>query len=269
MPRGFRTRGMVEGMLVARFTDTAPNLNGRLDGPWGEAERSTDFVDMATGGPAILRTQAALLWDEEALYAGFWIEDPYPTAHLTERDSLIFRENDIELFIDGGNCYYELEINALGTVYEMFFIWRDAYEQFDQKEFDVHARNAYTFGGDFDRTPDYFWDGNHPRGTRWAFRDFDMVGLSTAVNVDGPLNDPSTRCNGWTAEIAIPWQSLSLLANRRPVPPREGDVWNLFLGRFHQIPIADRNVQAAWCVTPHGRYDTHMPEAFTPVVFRS
>jgi hypothetical protein len=27
-------------------------------------------------------------------------------------------------------------------------------------------------------------------------------------------------------------------------------------------------VQAAWCWSPHGVYDTHMPEKFTPVVFR-
>ncbi|MBX7132110.1 MAG: carbohydrate-binding family 9-like protein [Fimbriimonadaceae bacterium] len=256
-------------MLIARFTEIAPSLNGRLEGPWDSAERSNHFVDMATGNPAILSTQAALLWDHEALYAGFWVEEPYPTARLTERDSLIFRENDVELFIDGGDCYYELEINALGTVYEMFFIWRDAYHRFDQQVFDVHRRMAYTFAGDFDRMPDHFWDGNHPRGARWAFRDFDMPGLRTAVNVDGNLNDGAMRSKGWTAEIGIPWSSLALLANGRSIPPKNGDVWNLFLGRFQQILIADRTVQAAWCVTPHGRYDTHMPEAYTPVVFSS
>jgi hypothetical protein len=26
-------------------------------------------------------------------------------------------------------------------------------------------------------------------------------------------------------------------------------------------------VQAAWCWTPHGVYDTHMPDKFTPFVF--
>jgi hypothetical protein len=48
-------------------------------------------------------------------------------ASLTERDSLIFRENDLELFIHGGDCYYE--VNALGTVYEVFFVWKDAFRQ--------------------------------------------------------------------------------------------------------------------------------------------
>jgi hypothetical protein len=26
-------------------------------------------------------------------------------------------ENDVEVFIDGGDCYYEFEINARGTIY--------------------------------------------------------------------------------------------------------------------------------------------------------
>ena len=75
---------------------------------------------MATGKPALYETQAAALWDDDNLYIGFWIEEPYPAATQTERDSLIFRENDVEIFIDGGDCYYEFEINALGTVYEVF-----------------------------------------------------------------------------------------------------------------------------------------------------
>lgn len=255
-------------MLIARKTTQPPALDGTLKSPaWAAAQRSPAFVDMATGGPALLKTEAAVLWDDQNLYVGFWVEEPFPTAHLTERDSIIFAENDIELFIDGGDCYYELEINALGTIYEVLFIWRDAYSRFDQAEFDVHQRRAYSFGGDFDRTPEHFWDGNHPRGTRWAFCDFDMPGLQTAVHVEGELNNSNAHSKGWTVEMAIPWISLKLLANGRALPPIPGDVWNLFFGRFQKIAIGEKSVQAAWCVTPHGRYDTHMPERFTPVIF--
>lgn len=220
---------------------------------------------MATGGPAVLKTDAAVLWDETNQYVAFWIQEPYPVAKLSQRDSLIFRENDVELFIDVGDCYYEFEVNARGTIYEVFFIWRDSFSQFEG--FDLSQ--AYSFGGDFDRTPEHFWDGNHPRGTRWAFRNWDMPGLLTAVAVQGQLNDPSVRSEGWTVEIAIPWESLQILANGRPIPPKPGDIWNMFLGRFQKIAIGDKEHQAAWCVTPHGRYDTHMPEKFTPVVFEA
>jgi hypothetical protein len=255
-------------MVIARRTPNPPSIDGSLSSPaWENALRSPLFVDMATGGPAVLDTQAAVLWDDAALYVGFWIQEPTPTAQLTERDSLIFRENDVELFIDGGDCYYEFEINALGTIYEVFFIWRDAYERFAYDEFDVHKHRAYSFGGDYDRRPESFWQGTHPRGTRWAFTDWDMPGLRSAVRVDGVLNRPDVRSKGWTAEISIPWASLGILANGRPVPPIPGDEWRMFFGRFQQLMVGNGTVQAAWCVSPHGVYDTHMPEKFTPVRF--
>src|SRR5690242_10049546 len=131
-------------VYLARRVDQPLSLDGQLTAPtWLAAKKSSSFVDMASGEPAPLETRAAVLWDDENLYVGFWVEEPYPTAHLTEQDSIIFTENDVELFIDGGDCYYELEINALGTVYEVFFIWRDAYKRggrFDIPEFDLLDR---------------------------------------------------------------------------------------------------------------------------------
>jgi hypothetical protein len=102
-------------------------VDGRLDKPaWRRAPRSPRFVDLITGRPGFFDTQAAALWDDENLYVAFWIEEPFVSARLTERDATIFQENDVEVFIDGGDCYYEFEINALNTVYEVFFIWQDA-----------------------------------------------------------------------------------------------------------------------------------------------
>jgi len=252
-------------------TATPPAVDGKLEHPaWRLAPKSPPFGDMATGEPALLETRAALLWDDDCLYVGFWIEEPYPKAEFTERDSIIFRENDVEVFIDGGDCYYEFEINALGTIYEIFFIWRDAYgrgSRFDMPEFDLIDRKAFSFAGDFDRTPESFWWGTHPRGPRWAFLDWDLPGLRWAVHVDGKLNDPATRSKGWTVEIAFPWRGMGHLAAGRSLPPREGDVWRLFLGRFQNLFVGAKKVQAAWCWSPHGVYDTHQPEKFTRVAF--
>ena len=246
-------------------------LDGRLvSEPWREANRSPLFVDMATGEPASLTTEAAILWDDDNLYVGFWIEEPFPRAHLTERDSIIFTENDVELFIDGGDCYYELEINALGTLYEVFFIWRDAYQRgsrFDIPEFDLLSRKALSFAGDFDRQAESFWWGTNPRGPRWAFLDWDFPGLRSAVHVDGFLNDPSRRSHGWTVELALPWSGMKHLAGDRACPPNPGDVWRMFLGRFQKIQTTEGEKQAAWCLTPHGVYDTHMPEKWTEIQF--
>lgn len=252
-------------------TRTPLALDGSLgSAEWRAAPRSNRFVDMATGEPALLSTTCAVLWDDENLYLGFWVEDPYPAARQTERDSLIFRENDIEVFIDGGDCYYEFEVNALNTVYEVFFIWRDAYRRgsrFDVPEFDLVDREAYTFGGNFDRTEECFWKGTNPRGVRWAFLDWDLPGMRSEVAIDGRLNDRSEPSRGWTAMLVFPWDGMRHLAGGRNLPPRSGDVWRLFLGRFQKLDIGPDQVQAAWCLTPHGVYDTHMPERFSRIEF--
>ncbi|TAE50676.1 MAG: hypothetical protein EAZ89_11595 [Bacteroidetes bacterium] len=239
---------------------------------WQQATWSPRMGDMVTGQAGLYNTQAAVLWSDTHLYIAFQVEEPFLEAHLTERDSIIFLENDLEVFIDGGDCYYELEVNAANTVYEVFFIWKDAYtrgSRFDIPEFDLFHPQAYTFGGDYDRVGATFWKGTHPRGIRWAFTHFDMPGLETAVQLDGTLNDHSDIDKGWSLEIAIPWQSLSLLANGRALPPNPGDVWSMFLGRFQKLMSGGKELHPhpAMSMSSHGVYDTHLPEKWTKIEF--
>lgn len=249
------------------------SIDGNINKPvWKNANWSKRFVDMVTGEPGMYNTQTALLWNESHLYIAFYAEEPFVEAHLTERDSIIFLENDLEVFIDGCSCYYELEVNAANTVYEVFFIWKDAYtkgSKFDLPQFDVHHTQAYTFGGDYDRSGANFWKGTNPRGIRWAFTNFDMPGLQTAVQIDGTLNDNSDIDKGWSLEIAIPWSSLRLLANERPIPPANGDVWNMFLGRFQKLMLSGKEVtpHPAMALNSHGIYDTHLPEKWSRIAF--
>jgi hypothetical protein len=247
--------------------------SGLLDSPaWVHAERSPRFVDMVTGDPGLYGTNAAALWDDDNLYIGFWVEEPFVRATLAERDGLVFLENDVEVFIDGSDCYYEFEVNALGTIYEVFHIWQDAYgrrSEFQAPEFDVLARHAISFGGDYDRTGEHFWKGRHPRGLRWSFRDWDLPGLRSRVHVDGNINDPAIVDRGWTVELAIPWKGMRPLANGRSLPPRDGDVWRLFFGRFELLSPSGVEISphpaSAW--NRHGVYDTHVPECWTVVHF--
>lgn len=258
---------------TCRKINSQIEINGNLNKPeWQQAEKSARFVDMVTGEPGLYDTCSAALWNDENLYIAFWAEEPFVSANQTERDSIIFLENDLEVFIDGGDCYYELEVNALNTIYEVFFIWKDAYtkgSRFDVAEFDVFKEKALTFGGDYDRTGDSFWWGRNPRGLRWAFLDYDLQGLKTAVNVDGKINDSTHVDKGWTLEIAIPWKSMKWLANGRPLPPTEGDIWRIFFGRFQKMTPSGQEVQPhpAWVMSKHGVYDTHSPECFPYVHF--
>lgn len=262
---------------IAHYTahriQEAITIDGNLSKEvWQKAPKSPRFVDMVTGSPGFYNTQAAVLWNEENLYIGFWVEEPFVQAAQTSRDSIVFLDSDVEVFIDGGDCYYELEINALNTIYEVFFIWRDAYQKegkYDLQEFDVFQKGAMTFGGDYDRTGASFWWGRHPRGLRWAFLDWDMPGLKTAVKVDGTINDDTVIDKGWQVEIAIPWKSLGWLAAQRSLPPKEGDIWRLFFGRFQKLTASGTEIQPhpAWAWNRHGVYDTHIPECFTHVHF--
>ena len=126
-------------------------MDGHLDeAAWVKAPKSPRFVDMASGAPGFFDTRVATLWDDENFYVGFWVEEPFVEAQHTERDAIIFQENDVEVFIDGGDCYYEFEINALNTIYEILFVWRDAYTR--GSRFDVpELRSAVAQGGHFRR----------------------------------------------------------------------------------------------------------------------
>jgi hypothetical protein len=246
-------------------------IDGRLDKPiWQMVPKSPRFVDVVSGVPAIYDTRSALLWDEDCLYIAFWCEEPFVSAYLTERDSLIFLENDVEVFIDGGDAYYEFELNALGTIYEVFFIWQDAYKhqgRFDVPEFDLVKRKAVSFGGNHDRDRATFWRGSHPRGNRWAFLDWDFPGLQVGVHVDGTINDSTAVDRGWTVELAFPWAGMAWLADGRALPPEDGDTWRLFLGRYEKFNISGEDIHAGWSWNPVGSTDNHFPECFTRIQF--
>jgi hypothetical protein len=111
--------------------------------------------------------------------------------------------------------------------------------------------------------------GRHPRGRRFAFLDFDLTGLRTAVRVDGRINDPSTVDRGWTAEMALPWASLGPLFDGRTLPPREGDTLRCDFSRFEALRVHGKPVpeNPGWSLNPHGVYDSHIPESFSVVHF--
>src|SRR5579862_4798301 len=192
-----------------------PKLNGDVDDrTWSEAPWSEDFVDIE--GPKHkpqpwLRTRVKMLWDQRCLYIGAKMEEPKLWATLTERDSVIFRDNDFEIFIDpdGDNHQYvEFEMNALNTVWDLLL-------------------------------PKPYRDGGP------AVNEYDIAGLRTGVKLDGKLNNPTHKSKGWSATIAIPWAALKPLSIN-PVPPRTGDrwrinfsrvEWDLYVvdGKFHKI----------------------------------
>ena len=109
----------------------------------------------------------------------------------------------------------------------------------------------------------------HPRGRRFAFLDFDLAGLETAVRVDGKINDPSSTDRGWTVEMALPWKSLAFLFGGRALPPRAGETLRCDFSRFEAVRVHGKPLpeNPGWSLNPHGAYDSHIPESFSVVHF--
>ena len=239
------------------------NVDGRLDKPvWQHAPKSTRFVDLVSGSKTIHDTRAAVLWDDVNLYVGFWIEEPLVEASLTEQNALIYNDNDVEVFIAGQDAYYEFEINAFGTIYEVLFIWDDARGKYaDRSEFARDAPGART------------WDGvgyKHPRGSRVGYWGWDLQGLESAVHVDGSINMNQDRDRGWTVELAFPWTGLKIIAegDGRALPPNEGDTWRMDFSRFNTYKeAAPASDSGGWTWSSHHVWDSHVPECFPQIHF--
>lgn len=239
-------------------------VDGKLDEPvWRRVVKSPRFVDILSGERTLFDTRAAVVWDDANLYIAFWVEDPLVSGTLTRRDAPIYTNNDVEVFIAGKDAYYEFEINALGTIYEVFFIWQDAYES-----------GGFSDSAEFERGKIQGFNGvgfkNHPRGKRWGAFGWDFPGLQTGVDVDGTLNNDRDRDRGWTVELAFPWKGMVWLAkaDQRSLPPEDGDVWRIDFSRFNQFKEAPpARDSGGWFWSPHGVWDSHIPECFPYVHF--
>ena len=226
-----------------------PVIDGALDDPaWRAAEWTDFFVDIegAIRPAPTFRSRAKLLWDDDYLYIAAELEEPDVWATLTQRDAVIFHDNDFEVFIDPDgdtHNYSELEINALGTVWDLLL-------------------------------PKPYRDGGPPIDA------WDISGLRSAVAVHGTINDPASRDTAWTVELALPWKVLAQAApgGRRP---SDGEQWRINFSRVEWDadvrdgryvkrldtttgkPLPEHN----WVWSPQGVVNMHVPERWGIVQF--
>jgi hypothetical protein len=216
--------------------EKSPTIDGDLnDAAWKNAPWSDDFVDIegAKKPKPAHRTRMKMLWDEKALYVAAEITEPHVWGTITKHDEVIFHDPDFEVFLDpdGDNHLYgELELNALNTTWDLLLT------------------KPYRDGGR-------------------AVVGWEIIGLKTAVKVNGTLNDPSDKDTGWTVEIAWPWGGLNELA-KEVAPPKDGDRWRVNFsrvewdfevkdGKYVKIP---RRPEHNWVWSPQGAIDMHRPE---------
>lgn len=210
-------------------------IDGKLDdGDWRRAPWTDEFIDIEGEGKPRprFRTRTKMLWDDEYLYVAAELQEPDISATLTAHDSVIFHDNDFEVFLKPpgeAKGYYEFEINALNTSWDLFL------------------DKPYREGGKADNS----WD---------------IPGLLTAVSIDGTLNDPRDRDRGWTVEIALPWKAFA--SRSAVVLPGVGDQWRVNFsrvewkfrvtdGRYVKIPGTRED---NWVWSPQGVINMHVPE---------
>jgi len=215
---------------------------------WINAEWSADFIDIVgnINPKPYLKTRVKMIWDANYFYFYAEMEEPHIWAKLTQRDAVIFYDNDFEIFVDPDgdtHNYTEFEVNALNTVWDLLLTapYRD----------NGHAINAY-----------------------------DINGLKSAVKVNGTLNNPSDRDRSWSVEIAIPWKVFKE-TTRVSVPPKPQDVWRVNFSRVQwETEIKDgeyvkkkdqktgKNLpENNWVWSPQRAIAMHEPEFWGRVIF--
>ena len=216
---------------VCLRADEEIKIDGALDeASWKNAAETAPFVDISGKGfPAPkFRTTAKMLWDDDFLYVAAEMEEPNLQASLTEHDSIIYRDNDFEVFLDpdgDGKNYFEIEVNALGTI------------------FDLMLDKPYRVGGNF--------------LTQW-----NCPGLKVAVRLAGTLNDASDSDRGWTVEMAIPRKALTLNFDN---PLQAGKCWRVNFSRVQWLK--KDGPEENWVWSPTGKIDMHMPDRWGYVYF--
>jgi len=243
-------------------TDIPIVVDGKLDEEvWQRVEWSTPFVKMDTGAPVELDSRVALLWDDECLYAAFKYEDhEIWGTHVEHHDHVYHNDSDAEIFVEGDGGYYELGVNAINTMYEVFWTWLEPLvERRDCERLDPLFRTENFL---------YFLPRlGEPLG-RFGEMDWELAALRHAVQVDGSLNCPAIKDKGWTVEFALPWEGLKTLSGARNIPPKDGDVWRIGASRcqhFHDERGNDISVDWSW--NRHGYINMHIPERWSKVRF--
>ena len=236
-------------------------LDGKIHKPfWENVPFTGDFLDIS--GPDFptprFRTRAKMCWDDENLYIAALLEGPEIWANITKRDSVMYYDNDFEVFVDpssSGHNYMELEMNAFNT------------------QWDLMLTHPYRDGGR-------------------SISCWDIPGVETAVYIEGEVNNPTADNKFWSVEIKLPFKPLMETYRKELNPadlercypprkaPRAGEFWRMNFSRVQWlVDVVDgayRKRTGAdgkwlpednWVWAATGLIDIHMPECWGFVFF--
>ena len=221
------------GPLVVHRTATAIQLDGRVDKPvWQQVEPVRFDIprELQRQGQSLEEGGTArLLWDDQNLYVAFDFVDSDVVALGKEDDLEQHQLGDVaEIFLKPAEqtWYWEFHVTPAGKASTYWHVGRG---RFGMQNPDGHIK------------PRFF---------------------QLAVQVQGTLNDWHDRDQGWTAEVAIPFDKLDRFHER--AGPQ--DNWTILLSRYNYTRY---RVQAtgpelsSWPVLPKPFF--HLVEEYAPL----
>ncbi len=138
--------------------------------PWEELPSLPAFILADGSAPARQQTNVRIGYDDTNFYVRFDCADTDIWGKATARDSAIYDEEVVELFIAPGEAhptyYYEFEVSPLGTLLDL----------------DVHSPNLERRG----LQANFAWD---CPGLKWSAERYDAA-------------------NHWRAYLVVPWHSI-------------------------------------------------------------
>ncbi len=196
-------------VVPKHYIVTKTNETFKIDGiadelSWKSALFTDSFIDIEGVKTPRFDTKIKMLWDDDYLYVYSKIQEPHIWGNLKQRDTIIFYNNNFEVFLDPsgkGKIYGEIEINALNTVWDLLL------------------DKPYRVGG--------------KANSKWNLKN-----LKSNIHIQGSLNNPNDIDSFWTVEMAIPLKPLVELKNNPQTFPKEGEQWRINFSRVewnHEI----------------------------------
>lgn len=210
---------------------------------WQDARWLDSFVDhqYPYDVPPWKTTRVKMIYDSDYIYVAAQLQEENVWGHLTKRDAIVYYDSDFEVFLDptaNGINYFEFELNALNTMFDMWHEldnWRGAY----------------------------------------ADPVFDSPGTRHAVKVDGTLNYDHDIDNGWFVEVKIPLKELKEWNPAMSYPIKRGDMWRINFSRVQYMHVYTQlfpyllpySPCEDWVLEPTDTGDLHIPELWAFAVF--
>jgi hypothetical protein len=201
------------------------NVDGKLtDKAWEDAPVVELMFPFKQQTGRKQTTRVRLLWDEEALYAGYDCEDEDITAQYVNRDDPTYQDDVVEFFLNPkpsqDTIYFGMEMNARAVMYDYLMA----------------------------------------SGTG-LFKQFDLRNFKLATSLRGTMNARGDKDEGWSLEVAIPWDNFDGLGKR----PKDGTEWRAQINRWDNVN--PERVLSMWSDPLNRSASPHVPKRFGILVF--